>query len=244
MRSNSWLELLADGVPSDFDFGHIRGPSDAQSFIFRLPNEHRGTGAAALHRHRDHVGRPAVFAGMIAAWEHDHGHVIAAFGYSFLAALREVAPPVTRSRRLRLWRGLQLPADGGCDEFDALGVSWTRCRDVACWFAMQFDFPNTRPVVLEALLDPNCIVAFWNGRREGEVIVDPLSVDVGDFWVEGAPALSVNDPVPDQVVARWRLAQERELHRRAAESESRLAVLAAKFHGERSSAPVISSTPS
>jgi hypothetical protein len=75
----------------------------------------------------------------MAAWDHDHGQVLAAFGDDQLFAdcLSEVAPPLNLPNRVRLWRGVEITRDGD-PAYAPAGVSWTRSREVACWFAFRF----------------------------------------------------------------------------------------------------------
>ena len=49
-------------------------------------------------------------------------------------------------------------------------LSWTLDRSVAEWFASRFDEDGT---VYQALIDKSHIYAYFDGRNESEVIVDP-----------------------------------------------------------------------
>ena len=49
-------------------------------------------------------------------------------------------------------------------------LSWTLDRDTAEWFAHRFGEEGT---VYEAQISKEHILAFFNGRNESEVVVDP-----------------------------------------------------------------------
>jgi hypothetical protein len=123
-----------------------------------------------------------------------------------------VAPEITRKRRLTVYRGIALP-QGDPGEL-ACGVSWTRSRDIACWFATQYhtrngNFSGVRPVVLRAVVEPWEIVAFYNGRGEQEVIVAPGIFLVGAVMVDGTNIAweeLVYSCVPASTVEEWRVA--------------------------------------
>jgi hypothetical protein len=76
--------------------------------IGRLPNSHRGVAARRLHSQLKIVGNRVVFCGLMAVWDHDHGTIAGSFGSEtdFLLALRDVAPPIARTGRLQVWRGV------------------------------------------------------------------------------------------------------------------------------------------
>jgi hypothetical protein len=168
------FDSLACGLPHDFDFTVIRNTEDAESLVWTLPNSDRGKAARGLYRGRKVIGCDVVFAGMMAAWEHDHNHVAHAFGSSiaFALALKAVAPPHGRTETLRAWRGI-LPANEQLQDA-TFGPSWTTDRDIAAWFAMRFYFNQDgarRPFVYCADFEPDDIVAFNDSRNEAEVIV-------------------------------------------------------------------------
>jgi hypothetical protein len=103
-----WRDKLRFGLPEVFDYGQIRNAGDAKRFINSLPTEDRAKGAVQLYRHRELIGAKAAFAGMMTAWECDDGKLEGAFGghESFGYALSVVAPPMSRKRRLQIWRAV------------------------------------------------------------------------------------------------------------------------------------------
>jgi hypothetical protein len=164
----AWEDGLHLGLPSYFDFGVVRTVGDAATFIYSLPNSHRGEAAKSLYEHRRTGGKRVAYRGLILAWEHDHQELISAFGSEeeLAAALRDVSPPSKRKKPVRAWRGIN-------NIKGAFGMSWTTDRDVACWFAMRWFEHRPTPAVLVCDLYPQAIVAEHNGRRECELIVDP-----------------------------------------------------------------------
>ena len=61
-----------------------------------------------LYESRATIGDDVAYHGMMAAWDHDPGHVVGAFGshYDFGCCLSYVAPPLKRiSKAVRVWRG-------------------------------------------------------------------------------------------------------------------------------------------
>jgi hypothetical protein len=89
-----WLAELSGGLPSDFDYRLVLSAADAKMLILALPNCDRGRAAVGLYGQRDRIEPAAVYAGVVAAWDHDHRVVTDAFGsrQQLVAALREVAP--------------------------------------------------------------------------------------------------------------------------------------------------------
>jgi hypothetical protein len=78
-RCRSWRDDLLSGLPEDFDYGNIQTVDDAFSLIGHLPNEDRGNAARGLYEHRDQIGHEVAYAGMMAAWQHDHAVTVHAF---------------------------------------------------------------------------------------------------------------------------------------------------------------------
>jgi hypothetical protein len=230
MTRKTWLDGLPFGLPKDFDYSLIRTADDAFSFMAALPNRDRGRAAAGLHKHRHVVGPRVAHAGMMAAWDHDHREMHEAFGdqLKLADALRDTAPPITRKKRLRVWRGIFV--DKGDPSDAVIGLSWTRNRDVACWFAMRWHGcnPALRPFVFEMVAEPAEIIAFHNGRSEFEAIIHPLAIDADcTCWIEGEN-ISVNQldgRAPDVAVERWRRSFERYEHDKNAQNAARLAAL-------------------
>ena len=58
-RGRSWRDDLLSGLPE--------------------PNEDRGNAARGLYEHRDQIGHQVAYAGMMAAWQHDHAVTVHAF---------------------------------------------------------------------------------------------------------------------------------------------------------------------
>lgn len=70
---------------------------------------------------------------------------------------------------ITIWRGVNDPDDGR-------GISWTRDKDKAAWFAKRFARLNGKdktPAVFEATVFPENVLACFDGRGEQEVVVDP-----------------------------------------------------------------------
>jgi hypothetical protein len=225
-RSAIWLRDLSGGLPPDFDYGVIRSVADAKALILVLPNCDRGQAAVGLHRNRLSIGVGATYLGIMAAWDHDHRETVDAFGSieQFIGALRDVAPPLDLQapKHMEIWRGAVVDRDDAlrC----AIGLSWTRSRSVACWFALHGYVPALQPslvpVVLHANLDQSAIVAKHKARAEQEVIVDVnrLCLANGTVSLDGANislgGIRFADFDPDgtavaQLIARWRLASAR-----------------------------------
>lgn len=222
MTERHWIRELPFGLPPSFDFNVVRTKEDAGRLLLALPNHDRGVAAHAIRDQRDRVGNAVAYAALMEAWEHDDRVLVEAFDTMdvFAAALRAVAPPIKRKRPLRVWRGIAVrhahpgPA--------AIGLSWTRSRDIACWFATLYqgraDLPGVRPFVFTTTLDASAIIAFHNGRKEQEVIVDPAVLDVehelGGLGVDDGTGtcsidLEADSAAPSDVLADWRSAAQR-----------------------------------
>jgi hypothetical protein len=204
---------LMHGLPVDFDFTIIRDADRATAFIWDLPNRDRGKAARGLYRARKIIGSDAAFAGMMAAWQHDHPYVAQAFGSSnaFARALKRVAPPHGRTGPIRAWRGVLLEKE---DPYEAaLEPSWTTNRDTAAWFAMRFYKDGLRPFVFYADFEPDHIVAFNDNRKENEVITHQFS---GVFIDHGTSplALSRDAVASPAAISVWQERFEREKERR------------------------------
>jgi hypothetical protein len=176
--SKTWLQELGGGLPLGFDYRAVRSAADARAMMFELPGCDRAKAAVELYHHRKLVGSAAAYIGIMLAWTHDGHRLLHAFGSArqFIRALRTVVPPaqVPMAQPIQIWRGLLLSKTAAIE--DSIGLSWTRSRDVACWFAWH-DYvpalqPSLVPVVLRARLNRLAIVAEHNARAEQEVIVD------------------------------------------------------------------------
>jgi hypothetical protein len=161
------------------------------------------------------VGDAVAYAGMMAAWDHDHGHALAAFdGDEFFAeCLSDVAPPLKLPNPIRLWRGVEL-TKGDDPMWAATSVSWTRSVDVACWFAFRFGRP--RPFVFRVDLDPCCVIAIHHRRKEREVLVNPEAPGLYNVVLDGSQievkSLEQDANAPKDLIELWRRRcdQERE----------------------------------
>jgi hypothetical protein len=96
----------------------------------------------------------------------------------------------------------------------AVGLSWTRNRDIACWFAMRFsEVSGVRPFVFETYVGPEEIVTFYDGRREAEVIVDTVPLDMNWIMVDGTSIrhdfLEIDSSAPAERLADWSAAAQR-----------------------------------
>ncbi len=184
-----WLAELSGGLPADFDYRLVRSAADAKTLILALPNCDRGRAAVGLYGQRDGIGPGAAYAGMMAAWDHDHRVVTDAFGSrdQLVAALREVAPRFdwASAREIDVWRGAVVNRDDAL--LHTVDLCWSRSRNVACWFGLR-DYvpvlqPSLAPVVFCAKIDRTVVVARHDSRAEQEVIVDVARLLRGGYAV-------------------------------------------------------------
>lgn len=140
--AQEWLDKLEFGLPDNFDFDVIRSRDDVEALLTILPNSDRGIAARALYERTGRTGHELVYAAIMYAWEHDDDYreLIDAFEnvsrfpcFGLATALSKVAPQIKRKRRLRVWRGVAVREANPSEA--AFGFSWTRSRDIACWFA-------------------------------------------------------------------------------------------------------------
>ena len=212
-----WLDKVEFVLPDDFDFDVIRSRDDVAA-LFTIPNGHRGIAARALYERRDRIGHELVYAAIMYAWEHDYCELIDAFEsvsgfpcFGLATSLSKVAPKIKRKRRLRVWRGIAVREADPSEA--AIGFSWTRSRDVACWFATTYpnraDLPGSRPFVFTTMLDPYMILATHDGRGEQEVLVDPLRLEEDAITVDGTTTrlweLEDDSTAPVGALADWRV---------------------------------------
>jgi hypothetical protein len=228
-RRAVWLADLSGGLPPNFDYRVVRSLADAKALIFMLPNCDRGQAAVGLHRSRHSIGTDLAYVGIMAAWDLGHRETVDAFGSTedFISALRDVAsmPDLQASKYLEVWRGAVVDRR---DELRcAVGLSWTRSRGVACWFALHEYVaalqPSLVPIVLHANLDRSVIVTMHNARAEQEVIVDlsrlfaadcAVSIDGTNIPIIGVTIADLDPEVAavSQLIARWQLASGRYEH--------------------------------
>ncbi|MEZ5764682.1 MAG: hypothetical protein R3D69_10735 [Xanthobacteraceae bacterium] len=209
-------------------FSNVTTENDARKLIWRLPNSERGDAALALYNRRSIVGPNVVLAGLLNAWDHDHGWVLSAFGseQAFADAIRLVAPPTKRTTPVRAWRGVSRL------EY-ADGISWTTDRDCACWFALRFPDPDHNPLVFVTDVHPSAILVEHGERNESEILVDPallawhrivlddgrpdeLAFELGDIDADGGGCV-----LPEGIVD-WKEAKQRHILRRIENEKSTL----------------------
>ena len=60
------------------------------------------------------------------------------------------------------------------------GMSWTTSYDKASWFAKRFagDDKNREPLVAEAVCNKKDVIAYFNGRKENEILIDPKDITI------------------------------------------------------------------
>jgi hypothetical protein len=228
-RNAIWLADLAGGLSPNFDYGIVKSVADAKALIFVLPNCDRGQAAVGLHRRRHSIGTGLAYVGIMAAWDRGHRETVDAFGSTqdFISALRDVAPmaDLQTSKHMEVWRGAVV---GRNDVLRcSIGLSWTRSRSVACWFALHDYVPALQPflvpVVLHANLDRSAIVAKYKARAEQEVIVDVNRLLLAENMVSldgvniSLGGVRIADFDPDgtalaPLIARWRPASARYEH--------------------------------
>lgn len=209
LKQESWARTLLFGLPDDFDFGVIRTKADVITLLSSLPNSDRGEAARALYERRGHLKRAVVFAALMESWDHDDRVTVDAFNTAdaFVAALRAVAPSLRRTRPLRVWRGIVVRDTH--PRAAAIGLSWTRSRDIACWFATRHDWPAGRPFVFQAALLPDEIVALHDCRGEQEVLVDPALLELNEtpITIDGTGIdltdLAIDSAPPADALADW-----------------------------------------
>lgn len=67
----------------------------------------------------------------------------------------------------------------GCTDERDDGWSWTTRRDKAEWFAHYFAGPeHANPVLRVGRVERDKVLAYWTGRNEHEIVVDPIYVVV------------------------------------------------------------------
>ena len=185
--------------------------ADVFSLLAALPNGDRGVAARTLYELRDRIGATLAYEALIEAWIHDHPFLLEAFGTAdnFVKALSEVAPPIKQQRSLRVWRGIAVSEAHPGDA--AVGISWTRHGEVACWFACWFAprFPSldVRPFVFTTQLEPSAIVASHNRRNEREVMVNLAALAWASITVDGTTiaveGLETDSLAPRAALAKW-----------------------------------------
>lgn len=70
------------------------------------------------------------------------------------------------------------------------GYSWTLNRAKAEWFAMRNQSDESGPFVASLEVSKNLILAYFNGRKKEEVVIDPESIYWDNLQIETLPATS------------------------------------------------------
>jgi hypothetical protein len=207
--NKKWLRGLPHGLPDDFDYDVIRTRSDVFDLIATLPNADRGEAAREIWQRRDRLGDRLAYAALIDAWDHDDRVLTEAFSSvdDLATALHGVAPRYKRKRPLPVWRGIIVqhnthPRDA------AVGMSWTRNRHIACWFATRRYNPSLRPFVFALNAMPEEIIALHDGRGEQEVLLEPAALVwlTDAIFAEGSTT-SYDELEPDSRPTDGQLAQ-------------------------------------
>ena len=148
-----------------------------------LSNEERGRFVVGLFD--EGVPADVLRAAVESAWNHDYTVLWEACGAS-ISVVRELfrAAKFDKSRlpkSLEIWRGGVIPPGGHWHDV-AFGISWTRNRDAACWFAIHYW--GTRfdgePVVLKRTIERRYVLAHITSRDENEIVTTttrPTEVD-------------------------------------------------------------------
>ncbi len=180
--------------------------------LITLPNRNRGHVAVGLF----HEGALAevLRAALETVWEHDYAQL--------WKACRGSKRKITRFFRAAEFDNDHLP-----EAFDiwrggvgrprndwhgvASGISWTRNRDVACWFALgpSSSWIKGEPVVLKCTIDRRDVLAHFTGRDEDEIV----TTTAGPTVMDG----SLKD---------WRAAADRRQNTVMAEQKARLKAIA------------------
>jgi hypothetical protein len=167
-----------------------------------------GDAAREIWQRRDRLGDRLAYAALIDVWDHDDRVLTEAFTSvdDLATALRRVAPPVKRKRPLPVWRGIRVQHDHPGEA--AVSMSWTRNRDIACWFATRRYNPSLRPFVFALNAMPEEIIALHDGRGEQEVLLEPAALVwlTDAIFVEGSTT-SYDELEPDSRPTDGQLAQ-------------------------------------
>jgi hypothetical protein len=210
-RNRSWLAGLPFGLPADFDFTVLRTPNDASYLIATLPNSDRGKAAKLIVDQTCILGRSVAYRALIDAWDRDHQHVLRAFDEDELEGYNSIAKAfrMARMRSVNGWYAL----------------SWTRDRDLACWFAMR---NGATPFVYVCDIEPSQILVEHDGRDEREVLVDidavlSISLDEGDGSERDWSDIRAHSDVTMGALKNWKAAFDRRVAKIRADNQARLA---------------------
>lgn len=144
-------------------------PDSAEAVIYVAPDRQRGKICRAFFE----LGMaPEAFRkALTTTWDDDHVNLFHAFGSDFRK--------LKKAFRYADFETSHLPSKftiyrGGSGDFHTIagGVSWTRNRDCACWFAMynagRF---KGAPIVLRREVTRRDVLAHINSRGEDEIVV-------------------------------------------------------------------------
>lgn len=105
--------------------------------------------------------------------------------------LRKCFKKVMGAKDLRVYETLPdiVTAYRGCfDEYDSMAYSWTLDREVAEWFAKRKRWKGN-PIVAKVEVPKSFVLAYFDGRREAEVVLDyNAGLDGYDFEITELPA--------------------------------------------------------
>ena len=77
-----------------------------------------------------------------------------------------------------------------------MGISWTLSEKMATWFATRFKAEG-EPRIAEGQCEKSSILAYFDGRDEKEIVVNPLDINIVDNRSVPTPESSNNDEVLD-----------------------------------------------
>jgi hypothetical protein len=187
-------------------------PDSITEALIRISDQERGRVAVGLFQE----GAPAevLRAALEMVWEHNHAPLWKACGGSIRKISRLFRAAEFDNDHLPkafdIWRG-----GAGQQSSDwhgvASGISWTRDRDVACWFALgpSGSWIKGEPVVLKCTIKRREVLAHFTGSDEDEIV----TTTVGPTVVDG----SLED---------WRVAADRRQNTVMTEQKARLKAIA------------------
>ena len=154
---------------------------NVETAVSVLSNQDRGPFAVGLYK--ANVPADVLRAAVEAVWVLDYiilwnacGARVSLFRKVLLAAKFDTSH---LPKSLDIWRGGVIPPGG--DWLDvACGISWTRNRDAACWFAIHYWGTKFKgePVVLKQTVERRYVLAHFTGRHEDEVIITTAAVQI------------------------------------------------------------------
>jgi hypothetical protein len=147
-------------------------PEAATSLMCSAPNEDRGDIVSAFYELS--VPTDVFRVALTSAWDHDHTSLFDAVGRD--------PRKLNKFFRHADFETDHLPSKftiyrGGYGDLSeqSYGISWTRNRDCACWFAMRVNAPTKPPIVLKREVMRRSVLAHINTRKEDEIVVAGVS---------------------------------------------------------------------